>query len=84
MPTICCRCDRMQESLVLYQNDDHGKDYLKGFKDGLGAQAARIVSEVSYAAERSYGGLPGGDAASVGRRCVHEFRHRQGGSAGDS
>jgi len=35
---------------VLYQNDDHGKDYLKGFKDGLGPQAARIVSEVSYAA----------------------------------
>ena len=35
---------------VLYQNDDHGKDYLKGFRDGLGAQAKRIVSEVSYAA----------------------------------
>ena len=25
---------------VLYQNDDYGKDYLKGFKDGLGAKAA--------------------------------------------
>jgi branched-chain amino acid transport system substrate-binding protein len=35
---------------VLYQNDDHGKEYLKGFKDGLGTQAARlIVSEASYA-----------------------------------
>ncbi|HZP85573.1 MAG TPA: ABC transporter substrate-binding protein [Burkholderiales bacterium] len=34
---------------VLYQNDDYGKDYLKGFKDGLGAKAASmIVSEVSY------------------------------------
>src|SRR5213592_2168187 len=25
---------------ILYQNDDYGKDYLKGFKDGLGAKAA--------------------------------------------
>ncbi|MBR0847874.1 ABC transporter substrate-binding protein [Bradyrhizobium diazoefficiens] len=34
---------------VLYQNDDYGKDYLKGFKDGLGAKAASmIVSEDSY------------------------------------
>ena len=34
---------------VLYQNDDYGKDYLKGFKDGLGAKAASmIVVEESY------------------------------------
>ncbi|MHC2391759.1 ABC-type branched-subunit amino acid transport system substrate-binding protein [Bradyrhizobium liaoningense] len=34
---------------VLYQNDDYGKDYLKGFKDGLGAKAASmIVIEDSY------------------------------------
>jgi branched-chain amino acid transport system substrate-binding protein len=34
---------------VLYQNDDYGKDYLKGFKDGLGARAASlIVIEESY------------------------------------
>ncbi len=34
---------------VLYQNDDYGKDYLKGFEDGLGAKAATmIVSKVSY------------------------------------
>ena len=34
---------------VLYQNDDYGKDYLKGLKDGLGDKAARmIVAEVSY------------------------------------
>ena len=34
---------------VLYQNDDYGKDYLKGFKDGLGAKAASmIVMEESY------------------------------------
>ena len=34
---------------VLYQNDDYGKDYLKGFKDGLGSKAASmIVAEESY------------------------------------
>jgi branched-chain amino acid transport system substrate-binding protein len=34
---------------ILYQNDDYGKDYVKGLKDGLGAKAATmIVSEVSY------------------------------------
>jgi branched-chain amino acid transport system substrate-binding protein len=36
---------------VLYQNDDYGKDYLKGLKDGLGAKAASmIVAEESYEA----------------------------------
>jgi branched-chain amino acid transport system substrate-binding protein len=34
---------------VMYQNDDYGKDYLKGLKDGLGAKAASmIVAEESY------------------------------------
>src|SRR5882672_10949234 len=34
---------------ILYQNDDFGKDYLKGIKDGLGDKAAKmIVSEASY------------------------------------
>ena len=34
---------------VLYQNDDYGKDYLKGLKDALGAKAASmIVAEESY------------------------------------
>ena len=34
---------------VLYQNDDYGKDYLEGFKAGLGEEAAKlIVAELSY------------------------------------
>jgi ABC-type branched-subunit amino acid transport system substrate-binding protein len=34
---------------ILYQNDDYGKDYVKGLKDGLGDKAARmIVAEASY------------------------------------
>jgi len=34
---------------VLYQNDDYGKDYLKGLKDGLGQKASSmIVAEESF------------------------------------
>jgi branched-chain amino acid transport system substrate-binding protein len=34
---------------VLYQNDDFGKDYLKGLKDGLGDKAKSMVAiEASY------------------------------------
>ena len=33
---------------VLFQNDDYGKDYLKGFKEGLGDKTKLIVAEVSY------------------------------------
>jgi branched-chain amino acid transport system substrate-binding protein len=33
---------------VLYQNDDFGKDYLKGLKDGLGGKASMIIAEESY------------------------------------
>src|SRR5437868_12473415 len=28
---------------ILYQNDDYGKDYVKGLKDGLGAKAASMI-----------------------------------------
>jgi len=33
---------------ILYQNDDYGKDYVKGLKDGLGSKASMIVAEVPY------------------------------------
>lgn len=34
---------------ILYQNDDYGKDLLKGVKDGLGQKGAKmIVAEASY------------------------------------
>jgi branched-chain amino acid transport system substrate-binding protein len=33
---------------LLYQNDDFGKDYLKGVKDGLGDKASMVVVEASY------------------------------------
>src|SRR6185295_11724240 len=33
---------------ILYQNDDYGKDYLKGLKDGLGDKAKLVVAEATY------------------------------------
>lgn len=34
---------------ILYQNDDYGKDYLKGFEDGLGEKAkSMIVARATY------------------------------------
>ena len=35
---------------VLHQNDDYGRDYLGGFKEGLGKEAGRIVRTVTYEA----------------------------------
>ena len=33
---------------VLYQNDDYGKDYVKGLRAGLGDKAKQILIEASY------------------------------------
>jgi ABC-type branched-subunit amino acid transport system substrate-binding protein len=33
---------------ILYQNDDYGKDYLKGFEDGLGEAKKLIVMKQTY------------------------------------
>jgi len=33
---------------ILFQNDDFGKDYLKGLQDGLGANRSMIAAEQSY------------------------------------
>jgi branched-chain amino acid transport system substrate-binding protein len=33
---------------ILFQNDDYGKDVLKGLKDGLGAKTSMIVAEMPY------------------------------------
>jgi branched-chain amino acid transport system substrate-binding protein len=35
---------------VLHQNDDYGRDYLGGFKEGLGKEVGRIVRTVTYEA----------------------------------
>src|SRR5689334_12351654 len=33
---------------VLMQNDDYGKDYFGGFKEGLGKDASKVVKHVTY------------------------------------
>ena len=33
---------------VLMQNDDYGKDYFNGFKEGLGKEADKIIKHVTY------------------------------------
>ena len=33
---------------VLMQNDDYGKDYWEGFKEGLGKETGRVVKHVTY------------------------------------
>ena len=33
---------------VLYQNDDYGKDYLKGLTDALGSKQSQVVKSLSY------------------------------------
>jgi branched-chain amino acid transport system substrate-binding protein len=33
---------------IFYQNDDYGKDYLSGVKEGLGSKSSLIVGEQSY------------------------------------
>jgi branched-chain amino acid transport system substrate-binding protein len=37
-----------QKIAIFYQNDDYGKDYLNGIKQGLGSKTNLIVSELSY------------------------------------
>ncbi|MBR0800818.1 ABC transporter substrate-binding protein [Bradyrhizobium jicamae] len=33
---------------ILFQNDDFGRDYVKGLKAGLGPKASQIIAEASY------------------------------------
>src|SRR6266576_3359642 len=33
---------------ILFQNDDYGRDYVKGLRAGLGPKASQIVAEASY------------------------------------
>ena len=69
---------------VLYQNDDYGKDYLKGFKDGLGAKAAfadRRRGELRD--HRADHRLAHRHAQGVRRRRVLQHHHAEIRGAGD-
>ena len=69
---------------VLYQNDDYGKDYLKGLKDGLGAKAASmIVAEESYEVVGADHRYPHRQAEVVQCRCLLQRHHPEIRRAGD-
>ena len=68
---------------VLYQNDDYGKDYLKGLKDGLGAKASMIVLEESYEVSAADHRLPHRQAQVDRRRRLRQHHHAEIRRAGD-
>ena len=69
---------------VLYQNDDYGKDYLKGLKDGLGAKAASmIVAEESYETSDPTIDIADRQAEVVRRRRLHQHHDAEIRRAGD-
>ena len=57
---------------VLMQNDDYGKDYYNGFKQGLGTDADKIVKLATYevADQRSTADHP-----AEGHRCQRVLQH---------
>ena len=63
---------------VLYQNDDYGKDYLKGFEDGLGDKAkTMIVSKVSYEVTDPTVDSQMVHAEGLGRRHLLQHHHAE-------
>ena len=68
---------------VLYQNDDFGKDYLKGLKDGLGDKASMIVAEESYETTEPTIDSPDRQAEGDRRRRVRQHHHAEIRGAGD-
>ena len=78
------RPSRTPRSAMLYQNDDYGKDYLKGFKDGLGDKAkTMIVSKLTYEVTDPTIDSQIVDAEGLGRRRVLQHHHAQVRRAGD-
>ena len=62
---------------VLYQNDDYGKDFLHGFKHGLGSEAGKlIVKEVTYEVTDHHRKLANRDAQGIRRQRVLQRHHQ--------
>ena len=69
---------------IMYQNDDYGKDYVKGLKDGLGDKAkSLIVAEDSYETSEPTIDSHIVKLAGIGRQRVLRCFHRQVLGAGD-
>ncbi len=61
---------------VLYQNDDFGKDYLKGVKDGLGTKAkSMLIVEAPYETTDPTVRFTDHQHEIRWRRCLHQHRH---------
>ena len=67
---------------VLYQNDDYGKDYLKGLKDGLAGKIP-IVSEQAYETTDPTSQFPNHQPQGQRRRHLLQRRHAEICRAGD-
>ena len=68
---------------ILYQNDQLGKTFLTGARDGLGSDhAAMIVKEVSYEVTDPTVEFSDRLAPGRGRRCAHHRSNQQGRRAG--
>ncbi len=68
---------------VLYQNDDYGKDYLKGLKDGLGDKAQDDRRRGVLRGQRSDRRFADRAAAGLGRRRVRQHHDAEVRRAGD-
>jgi len=68
---------------ILYQNDDYGKDYLKGFEDGLGDTAKKlIVLKQSYEVTDPPS-TPRSSTEEQRGQCLLQHHHSQVRRAGD-
>ena len=64
---------------ILYQNDDYGKDFVNGLKQGLGDQAGKlIVKEVSYEVTDPDRRFADRDAEGIRRERLLQRDHQQG------
>ncbi len=76
--SICSRRKPAAKVAVLYQNDDMGKDYLKGLEDGFASDPARmVVAKESYEVVRADHRSPRGAAEVVQPRCHHLLHHAE-------
>ncbi len=69
---------------IIYQNDDYGRDYLKGFEDALGDKAkTMIIKKLSLRSDRSDDRQPDGRAEGIGCRHLLQHHHPEVCCAGD-
>ena len=68
---------------MFWQNDDAGKDQIKGLRDGLGDKANMIIADKSYEVERSHHRFADRGAARFRRRYLLHLGGAEGRGAGD-